>query len=40
MELAAEAVGGDSFDVIIEHSSNINLDSDLTVIGLDARVVV
>ena len=40
MELAAEAVGGDGFDVIIENASDINLGSDLTVIGPGARVVV
>lgn len=40
MEQAAEAVGGDGFDVIIENASDINLGSDLTVIGPGARVVV
>lgn len=40
LELAAEAVGGDGFDVIIENASDINLGSDLTVIGPGARVVV
>ena len=40
MEEAAEAVGGDGFDVIIENASDINLGSDLTVIGPGARVVV
>ena len=40
MELAAEAVGGDGFDVIIENASDVNLGSDLTVIGPGARVVV
>lgn len=40
LEQAAEAVGGDGFDVIIENASDINLGSDLTVIGPGARVVV
>ena len=40
MEEAAEAVGGDGVDVIIENASDINLGSDLTVIGPGARVVV
>jgi len=40
LEEAAEAVGGDGFDVIIENASDINLGSDLTVIGPGARVVV
>nr|CAH0105055.1 unnamed protein product [Daphnia galeata] len=40
LELAAEAVGGDGFDVIIENASDINLGSDLTVIGPGARVVI
>ena len=40
MELAAGVVGGDGFDVIIENASDINLGSDLTVIGPGARVVV
>lgn len=40
MEQAAQAVGGDGFDVIIENASDINLGSDLTVIGPGARVVV
>lgn len=40
LEEAAEAVGGDGFDVIIENASDINLGSDLTVIGPGGRVVV
>ena len=40
MEQAAEAVGGDGFDIIIENASDINLGADLTVIGPGARVVV
>lgn len=40
LEQAAEAVGGDGFDVIIENASDINLGSDLTVIGPGARIVV
>ena len=40
LEQAAQAVGGDGFDVIIENASDINLGSDLTVIGPGARVVV
>lgn len=40
LEQAAEAVGGDGFDVIIENASDINLGPDLTVIGPGARVVV
>lgn len=40
LEQAAEAVGGDGFDVIIENASDVNLGTDLTVIGPGARVVV
>ncbi|KAK4019592.1 quinone oxidoreductase isoform X1 [Daphnia magna] len=40
LEQAAEAVGGDGFDVIIENASDINLGPDLTVIGPGARVVI
>lgn len=40
LEEAAEAVGGDGFDVIIENASDINLGSDLTVIGPGARIVI
>jgi len=40
LELAAGVVGGDGFDVIIENASDINLGSDLTVIGPGARVVI
>ena len=40
MEQAAEAVGGEGFDVIIENASDVNLGSDLTIISAGARVVV
>ncbi|XP_065558832.1 quinone oxidoreductase-like isoform X2 [Artemia franciscana] len=40
LEKAAEAVGGEGFDVIIENASDINLGSDLTVIGPRARIIV
>lgn len=40
LEQAAEAVGGEGFDVIIENASDVNLGSDLTIISAGARVVV
>lgn len=40
LEQAAEAVGGEGFDVIIENASDINLGTDLTIIAAGARVVV